>query len=205
MNSFKEVTEIAVTHFSECPLGRMVEGKTFEKLMSEYDKPLWAICEKFKNCPIEGNNGHWENEYGNSIWHPDGDYVPPERGRISDKPYSNPDKLSWKELLEKYGMDGIPYKDGEPDFSKICKGEVEIAGFETGGNIAKVHNFSKADIELAKQKGCTPEEVKNWRTENNYTWHECKDMKTMQLVPNEIHANVSHSGGRSQKSEGGNN
>lgn len=39
-DSFKEVTEITVTRFSECPLGRMAEDKTFEKPVSEYDKPF---------------------------------------------------------------------------------------------------------------------------------------------------------------------
>ena len=34
--------------------------------------------------------------------------------------------------------------------------------------------------------------------ENNYTWHESRDMSTMQKVPNEIHANIPHSGGVSK-------
>lgn len=103
------------------------------------------------------------------------------------------------EILKKYGIDGIRFKDGFPDFSEVSKGNVQIEGFETGGNTEKNRNFKKADIELAKQRGCSPEEVKKWREENNYTWHECEDKKTMQKVPNEIHANVPHDGGRSQR------
>lgn len=63
-------------------------------------------------------------------------------------------------------------------------------------------NFDKADIELAKQRGCTPEEVAKWRKENGYTWHECKDMKTMQKVPSQVHNNISHSGGISAAKKG---
>ncbi|MBS5259060.1 MAG: HNH endonuclease, partial [Lachnospira eligens] len=145
------------------------------------------------------NHGHWTGERGNSKWIPDEDYVPPEKSSNPDKPYSNPDHLTWGEILKKYGIDGIRFKDGFPDFSEVSKGNVQIEGFETGGNTEKNRNFKKADIELAKQRGCSPEEVKKWREENNYTWHECEDKKTMQKVPNEIHANVPHDGGRSQR------
>lgn len=145
------------------------------------------------------NHGHWTGERGNSKWIPDEDYVPPEKSSNPDKPYSNPDHLTWGGILKKYGIDGIRFKDGFPDFSEVSKGNVQIEGFETGGNTEKNRNFKKADIELAKQRGCSPEEVKKWREENNYTWHECEDKKTMQKVPNEIHANVPHDGGRSQR------
>ena len=50
-------------------------------------------------------------------------------------------------------------------------------------------------MQLAKERGCSPQEIKQWRMENKYTWHECKDCKTMQLVPTEVHGNIPHSGG----------
>lgn len=145
------------------------------------------------------SNGHWDGERGDSTWIPDGDYTPPGKGKDTDTPYNNPDDLSWSEICGKYGIDGIPFENGYPVFSEISKGTIEIDGFETGGNVAKTHNFSKADIAMAEQHGCTPEEVREWRKENNYTWHECEDKKTMQKVPNEVHANIPHDGGRSQE------
>ena len=36
-------------------------------------------------------------------------------------------------------------------------------------------NFDQADEKLAEICGYTPEEVAQWRKENKYTWHECKD------------------------------
>ena len=95
-------------------------------------------------------------------------------------------------------MDGIEFKDGFPVFDEISRGTVEIEDFETGGSDAKDRNFKRADIAMAEQRGCTPQEVKEWRDNNNYTWHECEDKRTMQKVPNEVHANVPHDGGRSQ-------
>jgi len=189
LTSFKEVTEISATRFADSPLGKMTEGKSLDKPMSEYDKPLGIVCENFKNCPIEGNNGHWDGERGNSKWIPDRDCI---LGK------ANPDGKTWGEILDKYGIDGINFKDGEPDFSEISKGTVEIELFSD----SRTDNFDKADIELAKQKGCSPEEVAKWREENGYTWHECKDMKTMQKVPSEVHNNISHSGGISEVKKG---
>jgi len=187
--AFKEIAETTVKRFEESPLGKLAEGKTFDKPMNEYDKPLELITDKLKNCPVEGNNGHWDGERGNSKWYPDRDSIPGK---------SNPEGKTWGEILDKYGIDGISFKDGEPDFSKISKGNVEIKPYST----ERSDNFDKADIELAKQKGCTPEEVAKWRKENGYTWHECKDMKTIQKVPSEVHNNIPHSGGISEAKKG---
>jgi hypothetical protein len=182
---FKEVPEVGSKRFSECPLDKLAENKVLDKPISEYDKPLAVIFENMKNCPIDGNNGHWDGERGNSNWYPDPDFIP---GKANDE------GKTWKEILGKYGIDHIPFKDGDPDFSEICKGTVEIEPFSD----SRTDNFDKADIELAKQKECTPEEVAKWRKENGYTWHECKDMKTMQKVPSDVHNNIPHSGGISE-------
>ena len=139
--------------------------------------------DSIKNCPIE--NGQWEGERGNSKWKPDDDYVPQKQ---------NPEGKTWGDILKDQGIDGINFKDGEPDFSSISKGDVEIDDFSS----SRDDNFDKADIELAKKRGCSPEEVAKWRKENGYTWHECRDMKTMQKVPSIVHNNVSHRGGISE-------
>lgn len=183
IDSFKDVSESLLHRFAESPLGKSLEGNIFDSPISEYDKPLSKISEFTKNCPIK--DGEWEGERGDSKWIPDPDYVPQK---------SNPEGESWKQILEKYGIDGIVFKDGEPDFSEISKGNVEIEGFSTNRD----DNFDKADIEMAKKRGCTPEEVADWRKANNYTWHECKDMKTMQKVPSEVHNNIAHRGGVSE-------
>lgn len=140
-----------------------------------------------KNCPRE--NGKWEGNRGDSIWYPSPDYVPQK---------ANPEGKPWRDILDKYGIDGITFKDGEPDFSDISKGTVEIEDFSD----SRSDNFDKADIALAEQRGCSPEEVAEWRKENGYTWHECKDMKTMQKVPCEVHNNIPHSGGISEAKKG---
>ena len=134
----------------------------------------------YKYCPV--TNGEWLSERGNSRWIPVSDYVPSK---------SNPEKKAWGQILEEYGISGIMFNEGCPDFSEISRGTVEIKSFTD----ERYENFKRANIEMAKLHKCTESEVKRWRQENKYTWHECDDMKTLQKVPSIIHSNIPHSGG----------
>jgi len=152
----------------------------------------------YKNCPE--SNGHWEGERGESKFVPDADRIP------SDANGGNPEHKTMGELNAKHGVgDGVDYKNGEPDFSKCRQGEpVEIQGFSDN----RGSNFAKADMAYADRHNLTnPSEqltadsVKQLRAENGLTWHERRDCKTMELVPQEIHGNYTHSGGVSEIKE----
>lgn len=134
------------------------------------------------------SGGSWSGKQGNSIWIPNRNEVPPDR--IG----TNPEGRTWGEILDNGGIYGIEFKNGYPDFSKISKGEVKIDDFTDN----RSSNFAQADEKLAEKLDCSPEEVEKWRKENGYTWHECEDCKTMQLVPREVHGNIPHSGGISE-------
>ena len=69
-----------------------------ENTTEEVKENLEKTCDS--RCPE--NHGEWEGERGNSKWVPEGDYVPPEKSPEGNKPYSNPDQLSWKDSM------GIP-------------------------------------------------------------------------------------------------
>lgn len=144
---------------------------------------------------IPRNGGEWSGEPGNSEWKTNPEVVP------GDRHGTNPEHKTWGEIMKQYGFDSIRFNDGEPDFSDIEKGSVEIADFTDERDA----NFDQADEKLAELKGCTPEEVAKWREDYKYTWHECRDCETMQKVPTEVHGNISHSGGisehKSQKME----
>lgn len=153
---------------------------------------------------IPREHGGWKGEPGDSSWYPDRDYVP-IGGRDS-----NPEGKTWGEILDENGIECIEFHDGEPDFSKISKGTVEIEDYTN----SRESNYAKADQKLADQwnqegkdgrTDWTAKKVETYRTDNHLTWHERSDMKTMDLVPTEVHANVPHSGGISevnkQKSE----
>ena len=127
-----------------------------ESLLDETDDPNTADVDdtdKILGCPIDEHGGHWEGERGNSKWFPNLDDIPGNQK-------TNPEQLTWKEILDKYGIDGITFIDGEPDFSEISKGTVEIDNF-TDNRYGKGGNFDQACEKLAQQRGCTKEEVKH--------------------------------------------
>lgn len=140
---------------------------------------------KFMNIPK--SNGSWSGMAGNSKWTPDDYFIPLN-------PKTNPNNLSWKQIKSKYGINEIPFHNGEPDFNKVSKGKVKIAEFVCDRDA----NFDMADELLAKIKHCEPEDVQKWRKRHKYTWHECKDCSTLLKVPTEVHGNIPHVGGISE-------
>ena len=181
---FSGIEKLGIDRSELSKLAQSMDKLTDEK---DIDKPIAKELDEVKGCPIEGNGGHWEGERGNSKWFPNRDEIP-------KNPLTNPDGLTWGQILDKYGIDGIEFKNGEPDFSPVAKGTVEIDHF-TDNRYGKGGNFDQACERLAEQRGCTKEEVKVWMKENKYTWHERSDCKTMDKVPTEIHGNIRHSGG----------
>lgn len=165
-------------------------------------KPLPKVQELPPLLAVEGKclptSGEWIGEKGNSIWKPESTVKPdPENGKGG-----NPDKLTWQEIQEKHKIDGVEFKDGYPDFSSISAGEVKVEPFTENRNL----NFAQADEKLAEKwndekkdgKEWTARDIKEFRQSERYTWHECEDCQTMQLVPKEIHNNTPHSGGISE-------
>lgn len=162
--------------------------KSESKIETSITEKLDAKIRIEKCSLLPRNGGEWSGKPGNSEWKPDPDVEPGDRNG------TNPEHKSWSNIMKEYDFESIPFNDGEPDFSEVAKGEVEIDDFSNDRD----SNFDQADEKLAEQRGCTPEEVAKWREENKYTWHECKDCKTMQKVPTEVHGNISHSGGISE-------
>ncbi|MDR0653885.1 MAG: HNH endonuclease [Synergistaceae bacterium] len=179
-----EISEAAQnSKFADCPLGRAAEWRNFDGGMEKYDAPIQRGDLPF----LPKENGRWEGSQGDSKWCPDPGYTPlPKR-----EGYNNPDGMKWDDIFKKYDISGITFSDGEPDFSPVGRGSVEIENFSA----SRTDNFDKADIALAEHKGCSPAEVAAWRRENGYTWHECRDQRTMIKAPHEVHANIPHSGG----------
>ena len=184
---FSGIEKLGIDRSELSKLAQSMDKLTDEK---DIDKPIAKELDEVKGCPIEGNGGHWEGERGNSKWFPNRDEIP-------KNPQTNPDGLTWGQILDKYGIHGIEFKNGEPDFSPVAKGTVEIDHF-TDNRYGKGGNFDQACEKLAEQRGCTKEEVKAWMKENKYTWLERSDCKTMDKVPTEIHGNIRHSGGISE-------
>ncbi len=118
------------------------------------------------------------------------------------------------EILNQYGVDGIYYRNAEPDFEPCAEAVVKISSMTENrenytndiGEVA-LGNFSQADIELAKawnlgnrdgRNDWEARDVLNYRKANKLTWHEKCDTETMVLVRFEINLFFKHSGGCSE-------
>ena len=158
-----------------------------EDVFCEKTELYSTLEERVAYTPTEkGERGEWTGERGNSTFVPKYSYM--------------------KEELAKHGLDGVQYKNGIPDFSKVAETTVHIDKM-TNERLGPGKNFHQADIAAAKKwseekrdgrTDWTPREVAEWRRENNFSWHERNDMQTMDLVPFNIHSYFIHSGGVSE-------
>lgn len=149
----------------------------------ESDYPS-SYKERIDRTPSEtSDRGKWTGDRGEST------YIP------SDE--------AMKELLAQFGLEGIEYKDGIPDFSKCsaCTVEIDNMGSTRYGEDG---NFVQCDAKAAEQwnkegrdgkTDWTARDVKKWREENEYSWHERNDMKTCDLVPTKVNDYFGHLGG----------
>lgn len=172
-------------------------------LDSEVDSGFYTDYKsRIDQTPAENSSfGSWQGARGESKFVPSSET---EKGKAAIA------------KLEEKGLDGIEYKNGEPDFSACAEATVEIEhmtenrhSYEDAEGNEHLGNFEQADIQCAKQwtdegrvkadgsTTWTQRDVKNWRHENQCSWHECCDTKTMQLVSQDIHGGdkFSHSGG----------
>jgi hypothetical protein len=139
----------------------------------------------------ETGRGKWTGERGESKFIPNNEM--PEGKAALDK-------------LNEKGLDGIEYKNTEPDFSKCAEAIVRIDDMTQ----YRAENFKQADIKCAEKwseeskdgkSDWTPREVADWREKNHCSWHERCDTMTMDLVPREIHSHCTHLGGVSECKE----
>lgn len=191
-----------ITAFSSCD---KVTKKAYKEVAEEFveegaEKGAKQVAKKaskkiFKT-PI--NNGKWVGDRGNSKWIPDKDYIPGD-----GKHYANLKNKTWGQILKENNIDGIDFKNGVPDFDKISKMESKI-------DYSKIPDKAKKQLlkekpqrtalhdyfyeKLAKEKNMTVEEIHKFKDKNNLVPHETIDGR-IQLVPREIHDNLTHEGG----------
>ena len=176
--------------------------KRFDALPKETQAQLDALWAQLysdrgrKNIPTSG--GRWSGEAGDSIWIPDDQIVPPDKG------YSNMHQKTWGQIKKENGISGIRFSDGRADFSPVTKyavrfdWEKELGGdgirylVETGD---RQYLHEAAFSILASKLGKSVAEVKQIKESLNLVWHEEPDCTTLQLVVREVHDNIRHFGG----------
>ncbi|MCT4648350.1 MAG: HNH endonuclease [Carboxylicivirga sp.] len=103
----------------------------------------------------------------------------------------------WKSEIDEVNAitkgEGIPFKNGYPDFSKWEFGKIEVKGM-TGTN----KDFSLGYKKMMEEYGFeTQKQAADWLKENGITLHHMEDGIHLQLVPSDLHNNIPHRGGAS--------
>lgn len=159
-------------------------------------KRTWNLMEE--TVDMIGPNKNWIKSNGELI--PSADNIPK---------LCNPDELTMKELLSKYGVDSIPIdKTGVIDLSAISVAEspismknldIDIDGVLSGeisekNFFAQLRRFNFNNADDALPKGVTLETLEN-QFGFKIARHEDFNMKKVFYVPTQIHANLGHTGG----------
>lgn len=134
----------------------------------------------YKNTPLgDFKGGYWTGIRGNSVYKTNPNYVP-QNSKM------NPEGKSYGEM----GISEVKYVKGEPNFEPFAEDTEKIDMTED-----RSENFRQADELLAKKRGCSIAEAKEYRETNHLTWHERQDMKHIDLVPSVVNGSFVHSGG----------
>lgn len=181
----KEVAKEATSKNNDI-IPKFAKGLEAQQVNS-FEKADRSLVREFKGIPLDGHGGNYLGEKGNSFFKLDKEFIP-------TNPLTNPNNLSLGQICSKYNIEGINFKNGQPDFSPISKWEVKIENFSEN-RYGKGGNFDQALDKLVEITGMNKKSIKKWMIDNKYTFHECTDCRTMQCVPTEVHGNIRHSGG----------
>lgn len=164
---------------------KIAELPQLRELVSMQEIKLYSTYEeRIRQTPRENSDrGEWSGDRGES------DFTPNDK-EIQD-------------ILGKYDKERIKYENGMPDFSEVAESTVKIDNMTEN----RADNFRQCDEKCAEQwnkegrdgrTDWSARDVKEWRQENGYSWHERNDMKTCDLVPTKVNDYFGHLGGVSE-------
>lgn len=162
-------------------LPQLVEPVSIRESENQYHS---TYEERMRQTPREDSErGEWAGDRGESDFTPNDSEI--------------------KDILEQYDKESILYEDAIPDFSEVAESTVEIDDMTEN----RADNFRQCDERCASQwneegrddrTDWSARDVKEWRQENEYSWHERNDMKTCDLVPTKVNDYFGHLGGVSE-------
>lgn len=173
--------------------------KIYCKLTLDGSEEIKSLISKnVSSLRVPQSNGWWEGPCGKSKWRFESSYIPLK---------NNPEGLTCGEICERYNIDGIVYKNMEPDFAVVEDkdiGHVELLAFPISRQTT-LGTYEMANIEVARRltkngsKVWTSKDVEQLMKKKGLTWHEDCDMKTVRAIPTLINSMFEHSGGISVK------
>lgn len=106
--------------------------------------------------------------------------------------------------MQEFGVSEIHCVKGVVDFSSVSVAQTTIDGMTSDLRANKKLGFEAFAEQFNKERPLpdgekwTASKVKEWASLNRLDFHESSDMRTVQLVPREIHQYIRHLGGRKE-------
>ncbi|MCL2892051.1 HNH endonuclease [Brenneria tiliae] len=170
----------------------LIARRKKEKLDSELGKCKTEECkklarEKFENDKSmdpgrlpSSDKGKWVDKDGNPC--------PPGTGKYMPDPEKNP---SLYDAVQRHGKDGIPFKDGHPDFSGFPPLKEGKAIGENGKPYqVEIDMSGNSKLDIASSKVAYTEKFgskMSFQDEKLGTWHHESDGVTMSFIDKDIH------------------
>ncbi|HRG48819.1 MAG TPA: HNH endonuclease, partial [Leptospiraceae bacterium] len=133
-------------------------------------------------APDHPFNAHYDKLF------PNGGKIPVINGRLPiNSDYAGKVFKLPNDLQQKYKIEGIKFNEhGFPDFSNVA----------VPSKTVKIKNMKGDDSDFTKADKEAGYNAQNPRPKG-YTWHHNEDLKTMQLIPRDVHEAVRHTGAAS--------
>lgn len=138
------------------------------------EEETYSLCVEDCHSYIVGNTG----------------FIVHNRCKINER-YAGTTVMCSDPVLAGRYPDGVPFTpQGYPDFSGYAKESITFEPVGSSEGMCLTGNHAK-DIRMANK-------IMGYeRTPVGYTWHHSEDMRTLQLVPTDLHRGIRHSGGAS--------
>lgn len=188
----KETEALAPT---DADLGETELEETEESIdiAEEEDLMRDVVRQNVQDVRLPVSGGEWENpeHIGDGLWRPNDETE--FHWRKGDQVCS----MTGAEFRERYGVEGVTYQDGEPDFEPFedeVLGHVELEDMPDHRDGAD-GSYRAATHAAAQRLGVSEAEVEHRMEEQGLTWHECGDRSTVRAIPTGINAAFPHTGG----------
>ena len=151
------------------------------KGVSDIDEPELFSARATRIDLAKRSDGEWSGEVGDSELTPNDEGV--------------------RETMAEFGETTVGYKDGVVDFSPFSRETVQVDEMtpDIVTNRANAYRAVAEKWNKEAKDGRTnwaQTDVREWKQNENLTFHECSDLKTIQFVPANIHEACKHTGGR---------
>lgn len=151
---------------------------------------LTSVLGENRHLPLDSNRGHWKDGVrgeGIFVIHDDAEF------------HYNGHTITGAEFKALYGVEGIEYHNSEPDFSPFYMNDpyVDTVVFENSISHDREQTHKDALSFLSEKKGISKSDIKKYMKQNELTFHELDDRKTVVVIPAWINAIFTHTGGTS--------